>query len=422
MSFTLTANGKRITIVTAGHVSACPRMLKAADALACAGYRVRVVSVNHTPWMTAADAAVTATRRWTRSVVDYAQSTAPGLRRKTGVRFKMMQAIVKSIGSSRVPMNVAIRAYSRAHDELVAATMAEPADFVYGGSTGALAAVVESARRLGVPYAIDLEDFHSGEAIGPGSEIQNALAERVEAHVIPHAAFITAASPMIGETYAERFGVRPLVIHNTFSMVPARGAERRDGPLRVYWFSQTLGPKRGLELVIQAAGQTHVPIELHLRARPIPVYLEGLQRLQSAVAPQLKIVVHEPASPDDMVTLAQNYDAGLACEEPEPLNHRLCLANKIFTYLAAGTPVFLSRTPAQHRLEPLLGDAAFGYDCGDSQGLAAVIRRLDGDMALRLRSRTAARRAAETRWHWEHPEDRGALLGAVAAVVSCASC
>jgi transketolase len=45
----------RICIVTAGHLSTCPRMLKAADALAEAGYRVRVVSVRHTQWATEAD-------------------------------------------------------------------------------------------------------------------------------------------------------------------------------------------------------------------------------------------------------------------------------------------------------------------------------------------------------------------------------
>ena len=56
-----------------------------------------------------------------------------------------------------------VRAYSRVHDELVASVAAEPADLVYGGTTGALAAVAEAARRLGVPYGLDLEDFHTGE-------------------------------------------------------------------------------------------------------------------------------------------------------------------------------------------------------------------------------------------------------------------
>jgi glycosyltransferase involved in cell wall biosynthesis len=316
-----------------------------------------------------------------------------------------------------VPIGVAIRAYSRAHDELVGAVTAEPADFVYGGSTGALAAVVEAAAALGVPYGIDFEDFHSGELSGPGSELPNALAARVERHVMAGARFITAGSPMIAETYDERYGVHPLPIHNTFSIAPGGDLDRGEGPLRLYWFSQTLGPQRGLEDVVRAAGEARVPVELHLRANPMPGYLDSLRRLAAAAAPQLVLVLHDPASPDDMVTLAQPYDAGLACEEPYALNRRICLTNKVFTYLAAGVPVLLTRTPAQARLEPALGDAAFGYECGDASGLARTLRQLANDAALRRRSRAAARAAAAGRWHWEHPDDRGALLAAVSAVV-----
>src|SRR5882672_11962805 len=66
----------RVCVVTAGHLSTCPRMLKAADALAGAGYDVRVVSTNHTPWAAAADRKVLATRAWASTVVDYDRDTA----------------------------------------------------------------------------------------------------------------------------------------------------------------------------------------------------------------------------------------------------------------------------------------------------------------------------------------------------------
>jgi len=390
-------------------------MLKAADALACGGYRVRVVSVNHTRWAAEADAVVKSTRPWSWSVVDYDAVTGRALQRKTGARFRVMKALSKSIGPARVPLAMAIRAYSRAHDEIVREVTAQPADLVYGGSTGALAAVAESARRLGVPYGIDFEDLHSGEHGGEGSDLTNALAARIERHVIHDAAFVTAGSPMIADAYAEMYGVRPLPIHNTFSIVPDGANKRADGPLRLYWFSQTLGAGRGLEDVIRAAGKADVPVALHLRARPIPSYVQELRALSESVAPKLEVALHDPAVPDDMVALAQPYDAGLACEEPSVPNKRVCLSNKMFTYLAAGVPVILSRTPAQARLESALRDAAFGYDCGDIDGLACVIRKLATDGTLRGRSRAAAHAAAERRWHWEHPEDRGALLAAVRA-------
>jgi glycosyltransferase involved in cell wall biosynthesis len=408
----------RICVVTAGHLSSCPRMLKAADALAFAGYDVRVVSTNHTPWAAAADRTVTATRAWAWTAVDYERATARARQVTTGARFRAAQALATMAGPSRVPMPVAIRAYSRMHDEIVRAVTAWPADFVYGGTTGALAAVAESAGRLRVRYGIDFEDFHSGEHAGPGSEVTNALAGRVERSVIGGAAFLTAGSPMIADAYLRTYGTRPTPIHNTFSIgMPEAAPVAPDGVLRLYWFSQTLGPGRGLEDVIHAAGKSGAPAELHLRALSSPMYAGTLLALQRDVAPRLTIVRHEPASPDDMVRLAQPYDAGLACEEPLVLNRRLCLTNKIFTYLAAGVPVVLSRTPAQAQLEPDLGGAAFGYGAGDVDGLAQVLTRLASSPEVRRQARCAARAAADRRWHWEHEDDRGALLAAVAGVI-----
>ncbi len=51
----MAAMKRRVCVVTAGHMSTCPRMLKAADALYGAGFDVRVVSASHTPWAVEAD-------------------------------------------------------------------------------------------------------------------------------------------------------------------------------------------------------------------------------------------------------------------------------------------------------------------------------------------------------------------------------
>ena len=392
-------------------------MLKAADALYGAGYRVRVVSTRHTPWATAADRAVRASRSWEWTVVDYQRSSARVRQAITGARFHLARAATRALGPDFVPAAVAVRAYSRAHDELVRAIAAAPADFVYGGTTGALAAVAQAAARLDVPYALDLEDFHSGELAGPDGELDNALAETVERRVLAGASFLTAGSPMIADAYQQKYGVRPRAIHNTFPMQFSHDAREGRGPLRLYWFSQTLGPGRGLEDVIEGAGRADIEVELHLRASPVPQYLDVLRGLQRRVARRLTIWHHEPGAPDEMVALAQPYDFGLSPEEPTVPNRRLCLCNKIFTYLAAGVPVLLSRTPAQTELARDLGPAACSYAFGDVDEIAAILRRLAGNDGVRLLARCAARAAAIRRWHWEHPEDRGALLERVAAVV-----
>src|SRR5437870_13825149 len=169
---------------------------------------------------------------------------------------------------------------------------------------------------------------------------------------------------MLAEAYNAKYGVRPRPIHNTYSLncVPASNHER---PLRLYWFSQTLGPGRGLDDVVSAAGRSRIAAELHIRARQIPAYAAQLVARQRAEAPLLKVIFHDPAPPDRMVELARGYDLGLSVEEGEVLNHRLCLGNKIFTYLAAGVPVLMTATPAQARLATDLGAAAPMYDGGD---------------------------------------------------------
>jgi len=401
----------RVCVVTAGHLSTCPRMLKAADALQDAGYQVRVVSTRHVSWAWHTDLCVKMRRPWAWQVIDYDRASARRKQLSSGVRFRGAQAAARAAGPARVPLTIAIRGYSRMHDELATTIASEPADFVYGGTTGALAAVADGAQRLGARFGLDLEDFHSAEQTGEGSELAHALAERIESDVLPKATFLTAGSPMIADAYSAKYNVRPTPIHNTFSTNFA-GAPNRGGPLRLYWFSQTLGPGRGLGDVIAAVGRCGITAELHLRARPIAAYAAGLTRFQARFAPSLKIVFHDPESPDRMVELAQAYDLGVSTEDGTVLNHRLCLGNKIFTYLAAGTPVLLTATPAQARLAADLGAAATLYQPGDVNALAAILQRWDGDPNLRCMAAHEARTVARRRWHWEHTDDRGALLAA----------
>jgi glycosyltransferase involved in cell wall biosynthesis len=408
----------RVCVVTAGHISTCPRMLKTADALHEAGYDVRVVSTSHTPWAVEADKAIRATRSWRWTVVDYSRATARLRQIKTGARRRIALVITRSFRHARLPAAVYVRSYSRAHDELVRAITAEPADFVYGGTTGALAAVAESAERLGVPYALDLEDFHSGEQYGRFAADVHATAECIERRVMPGAAFLTTSSPMIADAYEAKYGVRPRPIHNTFSLDLGEAREPvSTEPLRFYWFSQTLGPGRGLKDFIAAVGRARIVCELHLRARTTQPYFGELTRLSREIAPALRLTLHDPAGPDAMVRLAQGFDLGLSGEEPNVLNRRMCLGNKIFTYLAAGVPVLMSATPAQARLGCELRNAALVYEIGEIDQLAEQLSRLANNRIALWEAKYAARAAGRHRWHWEHPEDRGALLAAVRAVV-----
>src|SRR5262249_51750919 len=148
------------------------------------------------------------------------------------------------------------------------------------------------------------------------------------------------------------------------------------GPgLRLYWFSQTIGPGRGLEDAIRAMGLARIPGELELRGRALPSYLSSLQNLGTDVAPQLKIVHREFAPPDMMVDLCEGFDVGLSLEQGHVLNRALCLTNKIFTYILGGLAVVLSDTPGQRSIASDLAEGASLYSPGDVQALAQALGR-----------------------------------------------
>jgi len=295
------------------------------------------------------------------------------------------------------------------HPELVRAALAEPADLLYGGSAGALAAVAEAGRRAGVPYALDLEDFHSAEQDdSPATRASHALAARIERAVLGGAAFLTAASPAIAGAYTDTYGVHPIAVHNTFPL-PARAPDLTptlgEG-LRLYWFSQTIGPSRGLEDAIHAMGRGAIPGELHLRGEVGAEYFESLIRLAAFAAPALKLVHHRPAPPDSMVDLCAGYDVGLSLEQGHVKSRSLCLTNKAFVYMLGGLAVAFTSTPGQRPVAESLAEGAATSAPGDVAGLASALRAITTDRSLRDRLAAGALRRARTLPTWTSAADR----------------
>lgn len=405
----------RITVVTGGHLSTCPRMVKAADAFHAAGHTVRVISTVSTAWATDGDAAY-ASRPWTWQPIDYRRGTAGRRWVTTGVRSQVAMTVARRLGA-RTPAAVAKRALGRAHDELVAAILSQPADLVYGGTRGAIAAVVDAAAVAGVPCGVDFEDFHCAEdAAGGDGTVRNHLSAVVMRCAVSNAAFVTAGSAAIADACAQRFGGAPIAINNVFALPPPPSFERRAGPLRLYWFSQTTGPGRGLEEVIDAAGRAGIECALHLRGMVSDTYAATLRARAARVAPRLELTTCAPGPPETMVESCRGFDAGISAEQRQIPNRRLSLPNKALTYPLAGLALVLTATEGHHPLAMDLDGAAVSYVPGDLDGLAAGLSRWSSPPALR-ESRQAAWEAARRRWHWDHPLERETLVGAAEAAL-----
>jgi hypothetical protein len=407
---------RRVTVVTAGHLATCPRMLKAADALHGAGYDVRVVSTSHTPWAAAADRELKARRAWRWNVISHDRATAPVRWLTSGVRQRLAELAVRR-GAGSAPRRVVTAAFSRMHAELVRAILREPADFIYGGTSGALGAAADAARHSGVPFALDFEDFHCGEHDAtPWGTLRNELAARVMTDAVRDASFVTAGSAAIARASRERFGIGPLVINNVFPLNSAPASKENADPVRMYWFSQTVGEGRGLEDVIAAAGRARLRAELHLRGRAAGGYLDALRARAAHVAPALNVIHHSPADPDHLVDGCRAFDIGLSVEPGHTLNNALSLSNKTLTYPLAGLAMVVTDTPGQRPLAEDLGADAIVYAPGEIARLADGLSTWAGDRRALRRAQQASWEAARRRWHWEHPLERDRFLSAVEAV------
>jgi glycosyltransferase involved in cell wall biosynthesis len=390
-------------------------MVKAAAALQEAGHAVRLVSAQFLDWAARADQAMAETKTCTWKVVDYRRSTTPARYWETGLRFHAARGWVGLVGASRVSLGTVGAAAGRGYRDLLNVARSEPADLFYGGTSGGLAVVAQAARSAGVPYGLDLEDFHEDCEHGPAGDRSRDLVHRLLLEVLPEAAFVTAGSSAIAAQYQQAYGIPVLPIHNTFSL-PAQAPDPEspgNGALRLYWFSQTIGAGRGLEDVVRAIGLAGIRAELHLRGREVPQYVADLRRLASETSAQLLVHVHQPAPPGEMVQLSLPYDIGLSPEQGQTLNNRLCLGNKPLTYVLAGLAVVITESVGQRSFADDLGEGALRYPAGDVASLADGLRRWSEDRGLLHRARQAAWQAAKHRWNWEHPSEKGALIEAV---------
>jgi glycosyltransferase involved in cell wall biosynthesis len=406
----------RICVITSGHLATCPRMVKAADALSKAGHEVRMVSAQFLDWAADADEAIGRAHSW--SAVDYRRSTAPAKYWETSLRFQAARRWVRLVGAERTSLAALAAANGRAARDLLKLTLAEPADLFYGGTCGGLAVAALAARRTGVAYGLDLEDFHEGEfESGPAWDVPREILRRLQREVLPGASFLTAGSAAIAARYEQAYGVRVLPIHNTFPL-PAQAPDPEppgDGTLRLYWFSQTIGAGRGLEDVVRAIGLAGIRAEIHLRGSVQAEYIASLRQLAGS---PLAIHTHTPAPPHKMVELSLPYDAGLSPEEGRNLNRELCLGNKALTYILAGLAVVLTDTLGQRPFADDLGDGALRYQSGDIASLASGLRRWAYDRDRLRCARKAAWQAAQRRWNWDHEQEKGALVQAVRGAVA----
>lgn len=391
-------NTQRICLVTSNHVASNPRLVKEANALQAAGYRVHVIAADVSPQVRALDRDLLSNVSWQYTLVGRGSrinwSWHAGVRKLARLLFKW---------NPWRPVGLAVNAFSHLSRRIAQAAVARPADMYIAHTLPALPAAAKAAKRHKAVLGFDAEDFHSGELDPAAYPLEPVLCEAIESVYLPQCQHLTAAAPGIALAYQARYGVQMTTLLNVFplSEAPTHPAPALQGAPKFYWFSQTLGPDRGLEAMVDVLAAMATPCELHLRGSASSGYhavlIERAKKL--GVAGRLHFLA--PAPPDQMMQLAAGYSLGLSLEQSRPMNRNLCITNKAFTYLLAGVPVLLSNTTAQTELAHVLGEAALLVDLGKTHETALQLDRWLADKHGVEAARAAAWQLSHQRYNWD---------------------
>ena len=400
-----------ICLITPGHLVSTPRLVKAADAFVAAGHRVHVIAGRHFAPAEPLDAAILAHAGWTCTRVAF-HAGWTGLARRL-----QRQLARRRLASSPAALHLAASAHHAGIVALTATAARIPAALYFGhGGVAGLAVAAAAGKRRGTPYGFDAEDWHEEESSFARQDPAECAAVRSLLRTsLPGACVVTCAAPLIGDAFAQAYGVTPVCVLNVFPRTEAPAAPVFPAPVTaghpavLYWFSQTVGPERGLESMIDTLGRLRTPAVMHLRGFVDTTYRKALLA-RAASAGARPPVFLPPAPASEMARLAAGAHLGLSPEQSQPPNRDLCLTNKIFTYLLAGVPVALTPTSAQRAIAVELGDAAVLLDLQTPSTIATM---LDDWIAHRAGTSAAtAWRLGCDRFNWDR--EQGILLAALA--------
>lgn len=413
------SNNKHLVLITPGQPATNPRLVKEVDAFTAAGFQVSVIYCFWASWGDAIDQSIIRSFPQVRWIQVGGHPKRNPLRYWfTRIRHKWFRK--RYANRSDNPLQASFLE-ARAFPELLKAACAISADLYIAHNLGALPVAALAASKHQTQYAFDAEDFHRGQVHSDSDDYDRIT--RIEDAFLPGVSALWAASPMIGSHYQVIYpSLLPLTILNVFSkrltpIAPIAASDRSTQPLRLFWFSQTIGVGRGIEQVIAAMGKVQSDrLRLTLVGACSPQMRGMLSSWmhQAGVAEDF-VSIHEPLHPQDLIQLASAHDIGLAFETEASLNRQICLTNKLFTYILARLPIWANDTVAQKEFLQQHPGIGLVIDLKNENALVDQLRHWINVPEERQRMRSALEVVASTQ-HWEQEQIK--LLDLVNSIIA----
>lgn len=394
----------RILIISSGSPCRNPRPWKEADALGRAGHDVTLLTVSESPALDAMERALTAGSPFRHESVGRNRGSFQRFLQRVQTRLAVQATIAGFETLHALGPVAALRARARAIAADLTIVHNEIPHWIGRD-------LLAEGRRV----AADFEDWHSEDLL-PADRRGRPLApmRRVESQLLQRAAYVSTTSHALGAALVARYGGRtPIVVTNSFPLQPAPHAVTGQPP-RFFWFSQTLGPGRGLEEFLAAWKQTTHPSWLTLLGQIRGGYdRELLALLPESFRSRVEFLPLVP--PNELPAVIARHDIGLALEQSTIVNRDLTITNKILQYLNAGLAVVASGTAGQREVMAHAPGAGVIVELDRTTALAAQLDGILSDYARLAAMGRAARHAAEATYCWEREAPK--LVAQVTAVL-----
>lgn len=400
----------KILILIGGHLCTAPRPLKEADALARAGHQVLIHGVWFDPVLVDRDRQLLADQPWQfQPVLDFCPN-----RPLTRLGVRSQSRLVREGYRRWGHISPALLGYgARA---MLRAALRERPDLTIVHSEAGLW-VGDQLLNRGWRVGVDFEDWFSQDLL-PQAQASRPIAhlKQLEHRLMQQCTYCLTTSQALADTLAQVYQApQPTVIYNVFPQTDYPQTATNPAIPRLHWFSQTIGPGRGLETLFQALPRVTTPVELHLRGHCAPPTQTWLHS-QIPAHWHDRVFVHPTVSNAQLPARIAEHDIGLALEQADPPSRNLTITNKLFQYLQAGLAVIATDTAGQREVATHCPEAVHLVANGNPTQLAQAIDRLASRSPALAAAKAAARQAAQTHFCWEHHRDR--LLAAADRALS----
>lgn len=341
---------KKILILIGGHLCTAPRPQKEAEALANAGYDVTVRGFWFDPELVERDRLIIANKKWrfapiidfqpTRKFNNWAVRLQARLAKEKFQRFGIFSPELLGYGAEAM-LKVALKTH---------------ADLTIVHSEAGLW-VGNKLLDQGFKVGVDFEDWFSEDLL-PEARVSRPIEQLkiLESRLAQECTYCLTTSHALADALAKAYNApKPTVIYNVFplserSQIDHQKRDRRNLNLpSVHWFSQTIGPGRGLETLFQSLPYINIPLEIHLRGN----YPKSSRQWLEPLIPEQwreRLFIHPTVANNELLSRIAEHDIGLALEIPYCFNKDFTVSNKLFQYLQAGLAIIATDTAGQREI------------------------------------------------------------------------